>query len=372
MKMPISELMPTTGASAAEVIGMSTANRNVIRLIPSLSIPCEQKIRSLKRQLASSHGTATGIFHHEQVTGAYLTDPLLFINTVAASSTYIAVGGDSGGEATKIGITYTNARREEEFDSLVVLTATDDWEGLNTLSHIGVTHFIGQSAAFLTIWSLFQSLVCTRSLPPHQQTIFFNGDWKFLNTILGLKSPSSTHPCPICLVDRSDLLSRPRNRTPSDFTFSQLRVPLFIIPADFIVPTPLHILLGLGNKIIRKVLPQLSTDEWVKEAMSEVKSTHATNGSIGRANVHELNGVELSKWIEKEFTLAFIDPTSPSPIVQLDHWLKGIYKHLLHKREWSEAEKDEFRSLVFDIQFDWRDATNTNPIPKVHMLTASH
>ena len=355
MDVPLDALVPSA-PSPASLLHLSTAERVRFRTVDGINLPSERPIINLKNELANTHGTATKSTKHNNITIAYISNPLLFINTVAAASSYISIGGDCGGGLTKLGISYTNVKGDEQFAALLVMDAADDWESLSMLCHIGVTQYEGKSEDIPTIWGVFQSLLFTHTIPPHNKKIFLNGDWKFINTVLGLKSPSSSFPCPICLVPHDDLLSPapPRNlATHLSDDFSAAHVPFIAIPTSYIVPTPLHLFLGICNRIIRRTLAELSSEETVKEAMHEVKSIHSH--SSGAAAGHELNGVELSKWIKEGLTLAFIDPTTPSPINQLDEWMKGLHKHLLHKREWSEEEKKNF-NLSFSI-FKWTGRT---------------
>jgi len=79
---------------------------------------------------------------------SYLTDPHLFIMKHIAHSKWLAVGGDKGGAACKVGITY-ELNGSMTFAPLVVYTGKDDWTGLSVLgqsptpfrSTVHSTHF---------------------------------------------------------------------------------------------------------------------------------------------------------------------------------------------------------------------------------------
>ena len=102
---PLEVIQPQQKPSPAELLHLSTAERERIRTVPSISIPCEQTMIQCKQQLASSHATETGTF----AGGAYMTDPLAYVSVLCAQSPFIVVGGDAGGGHTKIGVTYSVA-----------------------------------------------------------------------------------------------------------------------------------------------------------------------------------------------------------------------------------------------------------------------
>ena len=102
--VPLAAIQPAATPSPAELIHLPTSVREQIRTVPSLHIPSEQTMIACKKQLANTHATETGTF----VNGAYLTDPVRFVSVLCAQSPFIAVGGDSGGGHTKLGITYSH------------------------------------------------------------------------------------------------------------------------------------------------------------------------------------------------------------------------------------------------------------------------
>lgn len=57
-----------------------------------------------------------------------------------------------------------------------------------------ITPFTGDSASFPHIYAVLQHFIDTRKA-------FLNGDWLFINAILGLKAAASHHPCPICIIN---------------------------------------------------------------------------------------------------------------------------------------------------------------------------
>jgi len=155
-----------------ELLHLSTAERERIRTVPSLRIPCEQKMIACKKQLAPSHATETGTF----ANGAYITDPVRFVSVLCAQSSFIAVGGDKGDNHTKLGITYSVRGPEQfrklpngkvkkkhsfiqHFAALLVYTGDDDWEDMHALTAPHLTPFTGDSAAFKDIFAVLQHLI---------------------------------------------------------------------------------------------------------------------------------------------------------------------------------------------------------------------
>ena len=260
----------------------------------------------------------------------------------------------------------------------------NDWESLaqlQTRHDFTPLQFTGDTAAakaysdaqvpLADIFSVLQALINLDTL----HSYFLNGDMAFLNAVLGLKSASSHHPCPICVVPKADLLAYPQPHRDHHHrvigSYSRSREALLVIPSDRIVPLPLHIFLGISNKLVGEVFPALLGEEALSSAWRSVKSIHS-HGSSGAAAVHDLNGAELTNWLKQHrwkqithnrSTLASAD------IPLMDDWMRGLQSHLLHKRDWSDAEQASFSQLVQEMQQFWVSITNTRVFPKLHMLT---
>ena len=103
-------------------------------------------------------------------------------------------------------------------------------------------------------------LTCSllRSTPCCSILAFLNGDWPFINALLGFKAPSATHPCPVCIISSSSFLRSARYRTPRDSHSIHPDQPaLLTILPERIVPTPLHLFLGISNRIIFDAFSEL-------------------------------------------------------------------------------------------------------------------
>jgi hypothetical protein len=350
---------------AEELIHLPKSVRSAIRTVPSLHIPSEETIIHCKKQLATSHATETGTF----AGGAYITDPVRFVSVLCAQSSFIAVGGDSGGGHTKLGVTYS-INGVQHFACLLVYEGGDSWLELQDCRAEELTPFSGDSAAFCHIWAVLQHLIDTRQA-------FLNGDWCFLNAVLGLMAPSATHPCPICIVSRKSLLSTSRYRTPEDrHSHAAGQQPLLTIPPERIVPTPLHLYLGIGNRIILDAFSELLGKEHVEGALKTIATVHSA-GCGGAADLHDLNGPEISKWIKQEcstgvLTAAAASSTLPAATAAshsiLSRWLVQLHHCLLHSDDWTAADVDAWRTAVSDIHSNWLAETSIAAFPKLHML----
>jgi hypothetical protein len=356
--------LPSTPAPE-ELLHLTTAERERIRTVPSLHIPCEQTMIKCKKQLATSHATATGTF----AGGAYITDPVRFVSVLCAQSPFIAVGGDAGGGRCVLGVTYSAAGKQH-FAALLVYEGGDSWVELQDCRAVGLTPFTGESAAFSHIWAVLQHFIDTRSA-------FFNGDWCFLNAVLGLMAPSATHPCPICIVSKKNLLSTSRYRTPADkHSRAAGQQALLTIPPERIVPTPLHLFLGISNRIILDAFSELLGKERVEAALKDIATFHSA-GCGGAADLHDLNGPEISKWIKKECSAGVLAAASAASAVTaataashstLTRWLQQLHHCLLRSGDWSAADIDAWRTVVRDIHQHWCAETSQTPFPKLHML----
>ncbi len=363
--VPLRALTPANTASPNDLIHLSTSTREQIRSVPSLRIPSEQSIIKCKKSLAATHATETATF----VGGAYITDPLAYVSLLCVQSPFIVVGGDCGGGLTKLGITYAS-EGVQKFACLLVYEGGDSWLELQDCRAEGLTKFKGESAPFPHVWAVLQQFIDTRGA-------LLNGDWKFINAVLGLMSPSSNHPCPICILHKSQLHKTARYRTANDtYCVDPSHSPLLRILPERIVPTPLHLFLGISNRIILDAFKEMFGEEAVLNAVQYIKSIHSA-GCGGLSDLYDLNGPEISKFIKKECStilLAAADATSSLPAStrashsMLSRWLKQLHHCLLRTDDWSVTDLFIWRGVVEDIHQHWREETGQNAFPKLHML----
>jgi hypothetical protein len=361
---PRTAVLPTPSTPPSNLIHLSTAVREQIRSVSSLHIPCERTLIKIKQSLSSSHATATSVFEH----GAYISDPLRLINLLTSSSPFIAVGGDTGGGQTKLGVTYLDLKGVQTFLCLLVYEGSDSWEDLAVINQPHYTPFKGDSLLFTSILALFQHLIDTRSA-------LLNGDWPFINNVLGLKAPTnSQHPCPICIISKSNFLGSSRYRKQTDkHSLHPEYTPLLSIDPERIVPTPLHLFLGLSNRIIKDAFTEIFGKEVVEAAMGQVTTIH-TPGCGGKSDLFDLNGPEIRKWIKKELNEKLKEDKENMTDKErathsiLTRWLKNLHDYLLHKKEWTVKQIEEWKSAVDDIQRHWQQETTQHPFPKLHML----
>ena len=137
----------------------------------------------------------------------------------------------------------------------------------------------------------------------------------------------------------------------------------------YIVPTPLHLYLGIGNRIITIYIDLYGT-EAVYASLQTIK-TIRDPGAIGRSNVHALNGNELSKWVENkcgESVYAASPNKANNAYLVLEDWLKQLKHFCLEKTKWTNLDYAQFYSLVHLIRREWSSTTEDTPFPKLHML----
>lgn len=110
----------------------------------------------------------------------------------------MAVGGDAGNQSTKLGVTYVQGN-QQKFAALLVYHGSDKYDDIDALRQSNLTPFTGESAAYSDIIAVLQQII-------DMMKAFLNGDWLFINTVLGLKNASAKHPCPICTISDTNLL----------------------------------------------------------------------------------------------------------------------------------------------------------------------
>jgi hypothetical protein len=275
-----------------------------------------------------------------------------------------------------LGVTYSvptptqdNPRKTtQHFAALLVYEGGDSWLELQDCRAEGLTPFTGDSATFPHIWAVLQHLIDSKGA-------FLNGDWPVINAVLGLMSPSATHPCPICIVSHKSFLSSARYRTPADkHSIHPDQSALLTILPERIVPTPLHLFLGISNRIILDAFSELLGKERVETALKGITTVHSA-GCSGAADLHDLNGPEISKWIKKECSASVLAAATASSALPaattashsiLQRWLKQLHHCLLRSDDWTAADIDAWRSVVSDIHQHWCAETSQAAFPKLH------
>ena len=332
-----------------------------------------------KLLLASEFGTATASFAKEEMVGAYLLDPLKFVTLVSKHSPFICVGGDAGSGVTKLGITYLDQSRKQKFAALFVYSDSDHYDKIIRTTFPNLSPFGGESAQFNNIFSFFQFLINQRQTRQFQ--VFLNGDWLFMNVVLGLMSPSANYPCPICVVHRQHLLSTCEPRSAANqfdasqgqYTIHPGHRALLTIASDHIVPLPLHLLLGIGNKIILTYLKNLFGPIRLERMLQPIKTFHTPGkGGLADMNMYGLNGPEMTKFI-KQFTAMDLFDDVPLDISTTNgeillKWLEKLHTCLLKKTEWRPTDLHEFEQLVHHMWSQWESTSSLKPFPKLHML----
>ena len=193
-------------------------------------------------------------------------------------------------------------------------------------------------------------------------------------------SPSATHPCPICIIHFNSFTKSSRRRQPGDkHSIDRTHRPLLTIDPDRIVPTPLHLFLGISNRIILDAFSELFSKELVEETLERVKTIH-TPGCGGKSDLFKLNGPEIRKWLKKDCSSVLraaaeqkgtLTTKQRSTYSTLRRWLENLHDHLLHKDDWTVKEIEDWLAAVKDIQQNWSNETGQAAFPKLHMLLHS-
>jgi hypothetical protein len=261
---------PLTAPPPEAILHIPHTDRKRMRTVHGLPVPSEYAITLLRQQLSTEKGTATASFP----TGVYITDPLSIVQNVAPPAARLAVGGDAGGGYTKLGVTIAVGNKQT-FLCLLVYKGKDTWEDLWSLDQAGLLLFNGASARYNTIYQVLQCIIDERKA-------FLNGDWAFINSIVGLMAPSAKHPCPICIVDNKHFLNTAPYRCENeDKSMHEGHYPLVSVPPERIVPLPLHLFLGLSNRLILEALIEIIGPAKLKELVGKVKTIHTPGKEEG-------------------------------------------------------------------------------------------
>jgi len=331
--------------------------------------------------LAHTHGCATASFTHPFVSksgqlrvGAYVTDPLLYIRRLTADSPWLAVGGDKGGGFTKLGITYST-KGEQHFLILLVFEGDDHYDDMHELRAApNLTTFTGESEKYANIFAVLQHIIDTTT------RCFLNGDWPFISCILAHKGPKATNPCPICIVEKDKLLTYANYRRPIDGdSLHETNDAFLTIPSNRIVPTPLHLYLGINNRLIKNAFEELVGKEQLYDILQAVRSKHSS-GCGGLSDLYDLNGPEIARWIKQDrcAEIAVLAAATSNckmqtqvNIARMAKWMRQLHTYLLHDQQWTPADLFIFRTFIRDIYAKWEITTGDTVIPKLHMLQHS-
>lgn len=351
------------------LVQLPTSTRKQIRRVEGLSIPGEKTIAQTKIRLADEYGTATGSFPH----GAYVRDPLLLLRKLTgrtASNWHgLVVGGDCGAGQTKLGVTYEKDGGQMAYVILLVYEAGDNYDSMVKLRQPAVTVFTDSSASHTHIWSVLQALLDGGAL--------LNGDWLFLSAVTAHKGPASSYPCFICNVPKDNLLltDRVRHRQPGDkFSLDPTRIPLLKVQPANIVPAPLHVFLGIGNRLINYAYTTHAGKEAVSSLMRPLKQLHAA-GKGGASDLYGLNGPELHKFIKQKCAEKLADsikdvkPIAAGSIRALASNFELIQNSLLSSSKFTYTESFSFGTVVSNFQKCWVDLTKDTVFPKLHLLS---
>ena len=149
--------------------------------------------------------------------------------------------------------------------------------------------------------------------------------------------------------------------------------PLLLISPERIVPTPLHLFLGISNRIILDAFSELLGKDRVEAALKTVTTVHSA-GCSGKSDLYDLHGPEISKWIKRECSTTLLAAIADVPAAVkashsvLSRWLQQLHHCLLRSDDWSAADIDAWRTVVVDIHQHWCAETAQNPFSKLHML----
>jgi len=161
--------------------------------------------------------------------------------------------------------------------------------------------------------------------------------------------------------------------------------PLFYTHPSHLVPLPLHVFLGLCNRILSQSFTRYFPSQQLTDTMKQIKTIHTAHGG-GRSGYQDLNGKELEKLLNRNILLPMIDQLKEvrvkengnpiiikhekikSNLIKCIEWMKSLQHFLLSSRSFDESEIDSFELLVHQIISDWVKITHTSVTPKVHML----
>jgi len=346
-----------------------------------------------------------------------VTDPLRCVAVLTQHSDVFVIGADRGGGTTKLGVTYTTCNGARSFAPLIITSGKDDHPSLSLLSRpaaqLGFAFTVETAAHSDPVFDSYQAAL--QWLVDLYQMLL-NGDMPCVNAVCGLSSPTSTFGCSLCTAHLRCLFEQAGPRTDEQLqlniaamiqhpdlagtptVLSQKYVPFLKVPAERIVPFPLHIVLGVADMIITEVYVSLTGLAFIRERMQQVRHRPLGSWAPGMAEVFSLNGPQLGRWLKDEHCTAVADraqhlidtlprrvtfllegkpvhtsylrphPAAPACIGILSSWMHSLLHSLLHRDPWTEADIDAFEELREEIWEHWESVSDRPPTPKIHAL----
>ena len=370
--VPISALRNAPTLSS-KLLTVANSFRRQLRTKGLLNLCGEKRIIHSRLMMAKTHGTSTATF--AEGDGTYLTKPVEFVRNIRINGR-IDIGADAGGGTMKIGIIYATHEGTRKFIPLLVRKGGDKYDDLAALCTPNLTPFAEESSRFENIFQVLQFLI------DDNEEVLLVGDYKFISSVIGHMGASSNHPCFVCDIPKENLASKGRVRSQRNNP-SMSHTPLLKISPQRIVPPVLHLFLGIANKIIKNALPKYLDPNLIMQQIRMVRTIHTTAGG-GLADLHDLNGSELRRFIKKGCVAKLLIATpQPQPgdvaasmdgslrlmaIPLLQHWLEDLYPFLLDRQEWNKDRITHFQALVDEIHRTWLLTTSSPLFPKLHML----
>jgi hypothetical protein len=229
-----------------------------------------------------SFSTSDHIYH-----GAYITDPIKLVRVCCESSPFISVGGDYGGGCMKLGFTYKDNNCHSRYVMLCVWNGDDTYKLMYAVKEIKFK-YTGDSYLFNNIYNVLQYI--NNNGVYKYKKVFLNGDTWFIKRVVGMYV--------------FNMMLNEYKSDSDDYDYKDNkdnnRIPLLNINYMLICPLPLHLWLGLGNRMCMQVMCVLLGSSFVSDYIDKVKQKHA-RGRGGAFGIHNLNGSELDRFTDNMY-----------------------------------------------------------------------
>ena len=146
-----------------------------------------------------------------------------------------------------------------------------------------------------------------------------------------------------------------------------------------VVPTPLHVFLGITNRLIEKGLAKKLDQATLAALIGRTKTKHVP-GNTGAADYHDMNGRELTRFIKRAHHWLMLPEPSQSAatstvwhcsdpaVATMVGWMRRLRESLLTAGQLDGDQITSLRTLHSDINRNWCKVTGDKFFPKLHML----
>lgn len=128
-------------------------------------------------------------------------------------------------------------------------------------------------------------------------------------------------------------------------------------------------MIGFVNKI-NKVLEAKMSLPIIEDMVATIKTVHTQSGGDA-ADIHDMNGLEIKKWVKIKWFVKLIAQTNDVVLkrsLQTFHdWSAKVVHYSTKVTKWEPEDFSSFEIFYADVKARWSLLLGCPPTPKVHI-----